>query len=143
MIQLTHHPIDPALALAEVAHPDAGSNLLFLGTTRRWTGNVETTELHYECYEAMALSELNKLCQQATRRWELLGICIIHRLGPVPVGETSVAVAVSSPHRAASFEAGQWIIDRLKQVVPVWKQETDGRGQTRWVHPEEARHETG
>lgn len=136
MIILTEEPIQPDDALDHVAHPNAGANLLFLGTTRQWTGDVETKELKYECYEKMAAKEMRKLCDEASRRWPLLGLCIIHRLGVVPVGEASLAVAVSSAHREPAFTAGQWLIDRLKQVVPVWKQEIDSAGQTEWVHPD-------
>ena len=136
MIILTERPIQPDEALDDVAHPNAGANLLFLGTTRQWTGDVETRELKYECYEEMAAKEMRKLCDEASRHWPLLGLCIIHRLGVVPVGEASLAVAVSSAHREPAFAAGQWLIDRLKQVVPVWKQEVDASGQTGWVHPD-------
>ena len=137
MIELTDQPIDHQAALQAVAHPNAGANLLFVGTTRQWTGDVETTELKYECYQEMAEKEIRKLCDQASQRWDLLNVSVIHRLGVVPVGEASLAVAVSSAHRLPSFEAGQWLIERLKQVVPIWKQEVDASGKTEWVHPEQ------
>ncbi len=139
MIALTEQPICAADVLQTVSHPNAGANLLFLGTTREWTNQVQTAVLNYECYREMALQELQRLAQEAQQRWPLLGVHIVHRLGPVPVGEASLAVAVSSPHRAASFQAGEWLIETLKQVVPIWKQEVDAQGQTGWVHPPQKR----
>lgn len=137
MIQLTENAIDHQVALTAVANPNAGANLLFLGTTRQWTGDIETMELNYECYREMAEKELQKLCDEAKRRWDLLGVCVIHRLGVVPVGQASLAVAVSSAHRSPSFQAGEWLIETLKQVVPIWKQEVASSGQKEWVHPEQ------
>ena len=139
MIQLTDQPIDHEAALQAIAHPNAGANLLFLGTTRQWTGDVETTELYYECYQEMASRELQKLCDEARSRWQLVSMHVIHRLGVVPVGEASLAVAVSSPHRVAAFESAQWLIDTLKEVVPIWKQQVGSGGKTEWVHPETGR----
>ena len=137
MFWLTENPIQTQDALNAIAHPNAGANLLFLGTTRQWTGEIETRELKYECYRDMALKQMQRLGAEACERWSLLRVCIIHRLGFVPVGETSMVVAVSSPHREAAFEAGQWLIDQVKQVVPVWKQEVGPDGRTEWVHPEQ------
>lgn len=136
MIQITEHPIDYDAAWKAIADENAGANLVFMGTTRRWTGDVETVTLNYECYREMAKKELEKLCNEASERWELKAICVIHRIGDVPVGEASLAVAISSAHRVAAFESGQWIIDRIKEVVPIWKQEIAIDGQTKWVHPE-------
>ncbi len=135
MIQITHEPIDAASVLAAVSDNNAGANLLFVGTTREWTSGTRTVELRYECYEPMAERQLTGLCHNARSRWNLTGVAVVHRVGVVPPGEASLAVAVSSPHRLASFEAGQWLIDRIKQVVPVWKQEIDEDGQGHWVHP--------
>ncbi len=135
MIQITREPIDSTAALQQVADPDCGANLMFLGTTRRWTGETETLELNYECYQEMAEKELHKLCTEARQRWDLRGLCVVHRIGNVPVGQASLAVAVSSPHRGVAFDAAQWLIDTLKQVVPIWKQEVTRQGETRWVHP--------
>ncbi len=135
MILITTDPLDPQIALEAVADRDAGANLLFLGTTREWTGEVQTRQLRYECYQGMAERELDGLCNQARTRWGLTGVAVIHRIGVVPPGQASLAVAVSSPHRRESFEAGQWLIDAIKQLVPVWKQEIDDAGHQSWVHP--------
>jgi molybdopterin synthase catalytic subunit len=136
MIEITENPIDTGRVLAAVAHRDAGANLLFVGTTRARTGEMETVELRYESYEQMAERELNRLRDEAMRRWNLFGIAIVHRIGTVLPGEASMAVAVSSAHRDASFEAGQWLIAQIKQVVPVWKQEVQTDGSAHWVHPD-------
>lgn len=135
MIELTRERIDEAALLERVRSASAGAIVLFLGTTRELTGDRRTERLEYECYPAMAEKKLAELEAEACRRWPLVACTIVHRLGTVPLAETSVAIAVSSPHRKAAFEAGQWLIDTLKEVVPIWKQEQYADGQTEWVHP--------
>ena len=83
----------------------------------------------------MAQETLAELEQDARRRWSLVESAIVHRLGHLAVGEISVAVAVSSAHRQAAFEAGQWLIDQIKEVVPIWKRENWADGESSWVHP--------
>ena len=83
----------------------------------------------------MAIAKLTELHDQACEKWSLTRCSIMHRIGHVPLGEASVAIAVSSPHRKAAFEAGQWIIDTLKEVVPIWKKENWADGTSEWVHP--------
>ncbi len=138
MIQLTRSPIDPQRVLAAVHSPAAGAVVLFLGTVREWTGENRTLALTYEAYPGMAADQLAQLAAEARQRWQLTGCAIEHRLGRVELGETSVAIAVSAAHRRAAFEAGQWLIDRVKEVVPIWKQEQYAGGATEWVHPEAA-----
>jgi len=135
MIRLTEEPIDVAFVLREAQSPDAGAVLLFLGTVRRTTDDKQTEWLQYECYPEMAHSKLAEMESEAHSKWPLQQCVIVHRLGRLSVGQTSVAIAVSSAHRREAFEAGQWLIDRIKQVVPIWKEEnyTDGTGD--WVHP--------
>jgi molybdopterin synthase catalytic subunit len=96
----------------------------------------ETLRLEYDCYKPMATSKLEALKLEAMEKWPLLKCAIVHRIGVVANGKASVAVAVSSPHRAAAFEASQWIMDRLKRVVPIWKKEHWADGSTEWIHPE-------
>jgi molybdopterin synthase catalytic subunit len=134
-IQLTHQPIDPADVLRQVSAADAGATVLFVGTTRRWTGPRRTEFLVYESYRAMAEEQLAQLAAAAQRQWNLLGVLVVHRLGRVDVGEASVAIAVSAAHRAEAFEAGKWLIDRIKETVPIWKQEHWENGTSQWVHP--------
>jgi molybdopterin synthase catalytic subunit len=135
MVELTNNVIDMSKVLASVQSPQAGAIVLFAGTTREFTDGKRTESLDYECYPDMATQELGKLEQQARERWPIVGCSIVHRLGHLQIGEASVAIAVSSPHRKAAFEAGQWIIDTLKQLVPIWKKENWEDGTCEWVHP--------
>jgi molybdopterin synthase catalytic subunit len=135
MIELIERPIDVVAVLQQVESPLVGAVVLFLGTTRVFTGGRKTSSLDYECYPQMARQELAALESEARGRWGLVECAIVHRLGHLEIGEASVAVAVSAPHRQPAFEAGQWIIERLKQVVPIWKKENWSDGQSQWVHP--------
>jgi molybdopterin synthase catalytic subunit len=135
MIELTTGPVDPQALLARVSSPAAGAIVLFMGTVREMTDGRRTARLEYEAYGPMAEKKLAELAAEAHVRWPLVGCGIVHRLGRLELGEVSVAVAVSSPHRADAFEAGQWLIDTIKQVVPIWKKELWADGASEWVHP--------
>ncbi len=135
MIQLIDNPIDPSKVLAAVSATSAGAVVLFLGTTREVTEGRRTLSLDYESYPAMAEQKLKELAAEAQQRWLLTGCAVVHRVGNLLPGEISVAVAVSAPHRKAAFAAGQWLIDTLKQVVPIWKCENWADGERQWVHP--------
>lgn len=136
MIQLTIEPIDANALLARAQQPQAGAVVLFLGITREFTAGRQTVELAYEAYREMAEKELARLESEARGRWPLVECAIIHRLGDVPLTEASVAVVASSAHRADAFEAARWLIDELKQSVPIWKQERWADGQRQWIHPQ-------
>jgi molybdopterin synthase catalytic subunit len=135
MIELTTEPIDPARAVALVSSPRAGAIVLFLGVTRAVTGDRETASLDYECYPEMARRKLAELEAVARQRWPIIECAIIHRLGHLEIEAASVAVAVSSPHRSDAFDCGRWLIDTLKDEVPIWKQEHWADGSHEWVHP--------
>ncbi|MFP6674825.1 MAG: molybdenum cofactor biosynthesis protein MoaE [Pirellulaceae bacterium] len=135
MIDLTHEPIDTAQLLARVGDRRAGAIVLFVGVTREFTDDRQTSHLEYECYPEMAQTKLEELVSQVRKRWEVCDIALVHRLGRVDLGEASVAIAVSSAHRKTAFEAGQWLIDRLKAQVPIWKCENWADGRQEWVHP--------
>lgn len=135
MIELTRDEIDTAALLAGVTSPAAGAVVLFLGTVREFTDGEQTVALEYECYPEMAEKKLQELETEARRKWNLVEVTIVHRLGRLALAEASVAVAVSSAHRAEAFAAGKWLIDTLKEVVPIWKQENFADGRTEWVHP--------
>lgn len=111
------------VALEKVKHPQAGAVVLFLGTVRDNNSGRRIKFLEYEAYQAMALREMERVAGEAQRRWPLLGIAVVHRLGRLNVGEISVAIAVSSAHRKDAFEAGRFAIDTLKQTVPIWKKD--------------------
>lgn len=136
MIDIVETTIDPNALLEKVSSHQSGAVVLFLGNTREFTGDKKTTFLSYECYPEMAISKLQDLRQEAIEKWQLLDVAIVHRVGKVDLGETSVAIAVSSPHRVAAFEAGNWLIDTLKKVVPIWKKEIWADGSQGWIHPE-------
>jgi molybdopterin synthase catalytic subunit len=112
----------------------AGAVVVFLGTTREFTRGRRSVSLDYECYPEMAEAQLRELESEARRRWTLVEVCIVHRVGHLELGEVSVAIAVSSAHREAAFQAGQWLIDTIKQVVPIWKKENYADGTAQWVH---------
>jgi molybdopterin synthase catalytic subunit len=135
MIEITAAAIDIAAVLESVASPRAGAVVLFLGTTREVTGQRRTRWLDYDCYAEMARAKLDQLESEARRRWPIELCAIVHRVGRVEIGQPSVAVAVSSPHRQDGFEAARWLIDTLKETVPIWKQEHWADGSSQWVHP--------
>jgi molybdopterin synthase catalytic subunit len=138
MIELTNKPIDTSIILEKVQSNRAGAVVLFLGTTREFTGGKQTTSLDYEAYPDMARAKMAELEAQARSRWPLCECLIVHRLGHLELGEASVAVAVSSPHRGESFDAARWLIDTLKEIVPIWKKENWSDGTCEWVHPDQA-----
>lgn len=135
MIELTDLPIDTAALLDRARHAEAGAIVLFLGTTREFTAGRQTVLLKYEAFREMAERRLAELEAEARRRWSVVECCITHRLGLVPPTEASVAIVVSTPHRADAFAAGQWLIDSLKKDVPIWKREEWADGGAEWVHP--------
>lgn len=123
MFEIVSGPIDVGTVTAAVAHPAAGAMVTFLGTTRDHNDGRQVIRLEYEAYPAMAIAEMRKIGDTARQRWPIERIAIVHRIGVVPIGEASVAIAVSAGHRVAAFEACHFAIDRLKQVVPIWKKE--------------------
>jgi molybdopterin synthase catalytic subunit len=134
-IALTHGPIDHHSFDSYIADPDSGSHAWFLGVTRRTTDDRITEHLFYEAHESMAKSQMNHIAISAASRFNLFAVVIIHRLGKVDIGQSSIAVGCSSAHRIESFEALAWIMDEIKRDVPIWKRETYAGGQQEWVHP--------
>lgn len=130
-------PLSPAMAVRLVTDPSAGGIDVFLGTTRAET-NPEgrpLIALDYEAYLEMAEQQLRDLAREARAQWPIIKLAILHRIGRVEVGEPSVIIAVSTPHRAESFEACRWIIDALKKTAAIWKKEVWADGTSSWVHP--------
>jgi len=132
-IHLQQGALDVAAAFSFLQTPKAGGVALFVGTTRQWTGDRETVRLEYDCYDAMALRELDMLAEEAGRRWPVERLSVLHRLGVVPPAEASVIVGVATPHRADAFEACRFLIDTLKRQVPIWKREVYADGRTEWI----------
>ncbi len=115
-----------------VADPRSGATATFAGTTRNENAGRRVTRLEYEAYEPMALSEMRKIARAAGERFGIVRIAITHRIGRVEIGETSVAIAVSAAHRAEAFDACRFAIDRVKEIVPIWKKEYFEGGEL-WV----------
>jgi molybdopterin synthase catalytic subunit len=135
MIEITTSAIDSAAVTERVRSPLAGAVCTFLGTVRELTGGRRTVALTYEAYPEMARKKLAELEDEARRRWPVIEAVIVHRIGDLGLGEISVAVAVSCPHRDHAFEACRFLIDTLKEVVPIWKKEIWADGTAEWVHP--------
>jgi len=135
MVQLTHSLIDYHALAEQVRRNDCGAVVTFLGTVRDLTDGKVTVALDYESYGGMAEKKLAEIEQDTRRRWPVGDMVMVHRLGRLEVGEVSVAVAVSCPHRGQAFEACRYAIDRLKELVPIWKKEHWADGSTDWVHP--------
>jgi molybdopterin synthase catalytic subunit len=135
MICLTDSPIDVNAVIRQARSPAAGAVVLFLGTAREATAGRPTESLDYEAYGEMAEKKLAQLEQVARQRWQLVETVIAHRTGHIEIGDVCVAIAVSAAHRAAAFEAGRWLIDTLKEDVPIWKCENWADGSSEWVHP--------
>lgn len=134
---LSHVQLDASAAVQFVTDDQAGGIAIFLGTTRaeQNPSGGALLALDYEAYPEMAEAQLAELARRATEQYPVLKLVVLHRTGRVPVGEPSVIVAVSTPHRAEAFEACRWLIDTLKAEVAIWKKEVWEDGTHSWVHP--------
>ncbi len=121
--ELTHDAIDVGTVTRRFVPAECGATVVLDGYVRQWTRGKETLYLVYEAYEAMALPEMKKLSVGARDQFEITHIGIVHRLGRLEIGETSVVIAVAAPHRKAAFAACEWLIRELKRTVPIWKKE--------------------
>ena len=135
--ELTTDPIDVGTIARRVVLPECGATVTLDGYAREWTRGRRTLYLVYEAYEPMALSEMKRLGEQAHERFDIAHIGIVHRTGRLEIGETSVVITVSAPHRRAAFEACEWAIRELKRTVPIWKKEVFADGEV-WVEGEGA-----
>jgi molybdopterin synthase catalytic subunit len=123
-VRLTRETIDAAPLVAAAKHGSDGAIVVFDGIVRNNSRGRQTLHLDYEAYEKMALKQMNELAAQARERFGVRHVTIVHRLGRLIVGETSVLIVVASAHRAQAYEASRWLIDTLKKTVPIWKRET-------------------
>lgn len=133
--ELTTEPIDIGEIARRVVPPECGATVTLDGYVRQFTKGRETLHLVYEAYEPMALREMEKLIGKAHEQFEISNVGIVHRLGKLEIGETSVVISVASPHRKAAFAACEWLISELKRTVPIWKKEVYADGET-WVEGE-------
>jgi MoaE-MoaD fusion protein len=115
--------IDTQQVLSRIKQGDDGAAVVFEGVVRNQTRGRRTLYLDYEAYEVMALREMEALAEQALKQFSIRDLVLVHRLGRLEIGETSVLIVVASAHRAAAFDACRWLIDRLKRTVPIWKRE--------------------
>ncbi len=132
-IAVSAAPLPVEHALHWVSRPDCGGIVTFCGTVRDFSdGRPGVTALEYEVYPEQAVSRLEQVAGSARQRWPMVGrLALLHRIGRLEVGEVSVVVAVSTPHRAEAFDAARYCIDTLKHTVPIWKRETWAGG-TDW-----------
>lgn len=132
-VKLTRTPIELDSLFAFVSSPQAGAIVSFVGTVREVSYGKEVKELTYEAYEPMAEKELARIADEMMKRWQLCKVAIVHRIGELKVGEIAVAILVSAPHRADAFEATRHAIERIKEIVPIWKCEQFADGTSHWV----------
>ncbi len=130
--ELTTEPLNVGEIARRVVPEECGAIVTLDGFVRRWTKGRETLYLEYEAYQPMAIKEMEKLGTLVREKFEITHVGIVHRLGKLEIGETSVVISVASPHRRAAFEACEWLIKELKRTVPVWKKEIYADGE-KWI----------
>jgi molybdopterin synthase catalytic subunit len=133
LVRITQAPLDPSEALAFVADPAAGGTVLFGGTVRDHSAEGAVTGLDYEAWEDQADAQLRAIAGEMFERWPVRRAALLHRTGSLGIGDVSVLVCCSAPHRADAFEACRHGIERIKQDVPIWKKERLHSGETHWV----------
>lgn len=131
-IKISELPLEVLTCTDFVNDKRAGGNAVFIGTVRDQTKGEAVTKLDFEAYKPMAVKEMTKIAEEILHRWEALKVSIHHRVGTCELGAIAVIIAVSTPHRAAAFEACQYAIDTLKETVPIWKKEYLESGEV-WV----------
>ena len=136
MFKITHETITEAQVREVVESPEAGAVVLFLGTVRNNTDGRQVKHLEYDAYTPMAERKMAEIGQEILEKWGIKHVAIIHRVGKLEIGEVSVAVGIASPHRKDGFEACKYAMDRLKQIVPIWKREVWLDGDAEWVKPD-------
>jgi molybdopterin synthase catalytic subunit len=132
MIELSHDPLSLDRCVRAVRRPESGGLVTFVGMVRDHSDGKTVTHLEYEAYEPMALDKLQQVAHEAEERWPIQALAIQHRLGRLTVGDDAVVVAVACAHRGEAFAACQYVIDRLKEIVPIWKKEFGEDGEV-WV----------
>lgn len=140
-VRVGRDPLDVVGVLSRVGTEGDGAVVLFLGNVRNHHEGRSVEGILYEGYEPMAEDLLGVIAREAVERFGVTRIAVEHRLGGLEVGETSVALAVSSPHRAEGFEAAQWLMEELKRRIPVWKKERFTEGDSAWVRGRDPREE--
>lgn len=135
--ELTTEAIDITAVARRIVPDDCGATVTLDGYVRRFTKGRKTLYLVYEAYEPMAVKEMAKIVEQAKRDFDITLVGMVHRLGRLEIGETSVVISVAAPHRKAAFAACEWLIRELKRTVPIWKKEVYADGEA-WVEGDSA-----
>jgi molybdopterin synthase catalytic subunit len=133
VVRVTDGALDPAEALSFVADPAAGGTVLFSGTVRDHSAAGGVAGLDYEAWQERAEAQLRAIGEEILGRWPVRKVALLHRIGHLDVGDVSVLVCCSAPHRAEAFEAARHGIERIKQDVPIWKRESLTTGESHWV----------
>ena len=136
MIKITRDQLDPIPITDLVRQDSNGAVVTFLGTTRGSSHGREVLSLDYEAYEPMALKEVQRIALEVASIWNIKNLAIVHRIGRLEISEISLVVATASPHRKEAFEACQYVVDRIKETVPIWKKEVFENGEV-WVGAQE------
>ncbi|RDW15407.1 molybdenum cofactor biosynthesis protein MoaE [Oceanobacillus chungangensis] len=132
LFEIVEEPIEINAIIKKVERREAGAITTFIGTVREWTRGKQTIYLEYQAYIPMAVKMLAKIGEEIGEKWPDTKIGITHRIGRLDISEIAVAIAVSSPHRKAAYEANEYAIERIKQIVPIWKKEHWSDGET-WI----------
>lgn len=132
VFEIVTEPIIPQTYADYVLRPEAGAVTIFTGHVREWTQGVRTLYLAYEAYVPMAQKKLTEIGREIEQKWEGTRVAIAHRIGELQIGDIAVVIAVSSPHRSDAYEANEYAIERIKEIVPIWKREIWEDG-TQWV----------
>ena len=133
VVRLTSDPLSVDEALASVSDDGAGGTCVFVGTVRDHSKAGDVTGLRYEAWDELAIERLHEIAAELSAKWPVRKVAILHRTGDLAVGEASVVIACSAPHRSDAFDACRHAIERLKQDVPIWKKETLLSGDAHWV----------
>jgi len=134
--EISNRPIDPAALSRALAHARAGACATFEGWVRDHNDGRTVRRLDYQAYEPLAQSEGERILAEARERFAILDARCVHRAGALAIGDLAVWVGVSAAHRGAAFDACRWIIDEVKQRVPIWKNEHYADGESGWLHPD-------
>ena len=132
LYEIVDVPIEVSEVVRKVESRNAGATVVFLGTVRELTNGKRTLSLEYEAYPSMAVRKLADIGEEISNRWPSLKVAITHRIGRLDISEVAVVIAVSSPHRKAAYEANEYAIERIKEIVPIWKKEHWDDG-SKWI----------
>lgn len=132
LFTITDQPLEPDSIMRQVVRSEAGAVVLFVGIVRKFTAGKRTLYLEYQAYESMAIKQLQRIGERIAEQWPGTRTAIAHRIGRLELSEAAVVIAVSSPHRRAAYEANEYAIERIKEIVPIWKKEIWDDG-SEWV----------